>query len=116
MNTQTAILLIEISTAITMIAFGIHQFIKPEAWIKYIPNWLSKIDPLSDKKTMQLHAALNILIGLFLVFDFGFSTLAAWIAFLWWLSIVPFAFRVDWTVALRDLVITLSLLAAIFLI
>jgi len=116
MNIQTAIMLIQWPIAITMIVFGIHQMSKPAMWLKYIPAWILKMTPVKPETEMRLHALGNLVFGLFLGFGFGFPLVAAWIAFIWWLSIIPFAWRVDWTIGMRDLCITLALAALIFLI
>lgn len=115
MNIDAAILILEVGSAITMVSFGIHQLINPKEWLKFMPPWMIKYSPLKPETEMRIHALGNILFGLFLVLNFGLALCAAWIAFVWWLSIVPFAWRVDWALGLRDLNISLALAALIFL-
>lgn len=115
MNIQAAIMLIEWPVGITMLIFGIHEMAKPAEWLKFLPGWMIRTSPMKAETQMRMHALGNIIFGLFLIFNFGFPLVAAWIAFVWWLSIVPFAWRVDWTIGLRDLSIALSLAALIFL-
>ncbi len=116
MNIQAAIALIQWPIGITMLVFGLHQMMKPSEWFKFIPPGLAKISPIKNPATeMRLHAVGNIVFGLLLMFSFGIPLAAAWIAFVWWLSIVPLAWRVDWALGLRDLCISLALGALIFL-
>ncbi|HZS42978.1 MAG TPA: hypothetical protein VFA52_02040 [Candidatus Paceibacterota bacterium] len=116
MNIDAAIAIIQWPIGITMLVFGIHQMSKPAEWFKFLPAWVSKISPIKNPATeMRIHSLGNIIFGLFLMFPFGAMLVAAWIAFIWWLTIVPFAWRVDWALGMRDLCITLALGALIFL-
>ena len=105
--------LLQWGPSLTMLLFGVSQWRHPERWTEYIPEWVIPFSFFDDKKAlMRFHALGNIVFGAFL-----FSTLyplaAAWIAFLWWISILPFAFRVDWTIGMRDLSVSISLAALI---
>jgi uncharacterized membrane protein len=97
-----------------MIVFGIHEFFKPQNWFEYIPPWLEKMSPISKKREMQLHALGNFLFGLFLLINIMPKT-AGWIVLIWWISILPFAFRKNWAIGMRDLSIIFSIAAYLVL-
>lgn len=110
---ELAIWLLRIGPALTMIAFGIHQtFINPEPWREYFPKFLEKILPFDS--TMRVHGIGNILIGLFLISSL-YPLIAAWIALIWWLSILPFAFLGSWKSGMRDFAINCALAALVAL-
>lgn len=106
---------ISFGVAITMISFGINQLTKPYKWLDYLPPWLIKMSPLKPETDMRIHSLGNIIFGLYLIFPFYHPLIAAWIAFIWWLTILPFAFRYNWAIGMRDLSIILALLALILL-
>lgn len=109
-----AIILLRSSIALLMIIFGIHQYLSPGRWFEYIPAMMKRTPTMSPHSVMRIHSAGNIILGLFLIT--GFKTLiAAWIVFIWWLSMLPFSFMEKWSTGLRDTVIAISLLALIFL-
>ncbi len=109
---EESILIIRIATALTMIVFGIHQFLNPSDWTDYIPDWLSKLMPFGKQTDMRMHAIGNIVIGLWFGLGF-FPILATWVTFLWWVSILPFAFRKNWAIGMRDLTIIAGILAVL---
>jgi hypothetical protein len=111
---ETAILIIRLSVAMTMVLFGINQFLKPGDWTDYIPKWIRNIDPLSPVNTMRLHSLGNIIFGLWLAMGI-FPGLSVWVNIFWWISILPFAFLKDWRIGLRDLSITASLIALLLI-
>lgn len=111
---DTAQLLLRLGPAITMVAFGISQYFKPAGWLDFIPPWFSRMSPMKPETTMRLHAVANIVLGVWLASGW-LPYASAWVALLWWISILPFAFRVSWTVGLRDLAITVGLIALIIL-
>lgn len=113
MSIYTTILLIRLGTALTMVVFGIDQFARPANWTHYIPDSLAKMSPMSKDMQMRLHAAGNVIFGLWLALGL-FPILGAWVALIWWLSILPFSFR-KWDIGLRDLSIIASLAALIIL-
>lgn len=104
--------IIRAAIGLNMLVFGVHQLLKPTEWTPYIPKWLSRIDPLSDNLTMRLHAAGNILLGPWLLSGI-LQSWSVWAAFLWMLSIVPFALWHKWDIGVRDAVIAASLFALI---
>lgn len=106
------IAIVSFGTALTMVVFGVHQWRKPQEWVQYVPPFVRRLSPLGEGTLMRAHAAGNVVLGLFLV-SMAAPYLALLLAFLWWLSIVPFAFRVNWTIGMRDLSVTLSLLGAL---
>lgn len=110
-----AIWIIRIFTAFIMVVFGLHQMFKPQAWQIYVPEWMHKLSPMSPDLQMRMHALGNLAFGVFLVAGNFHPLVAAWVALLWWFSILPFAFRVKWDIGLRDLTIIGSLIALIVL-
>lgn len=109
---DNAILVLRLAPALTMLAFGIHQMRKPEPWFEYIPQWFGRLVPA--RLFMRVHGLGNVLLALFLVSGF-YPLVAAWIAFIWFLTILPNAFMDSWKTGMRDLSITISLLALILL-
>jgi uncharacterized membrane protein YphA (DoxX/SURF4 family) len=111
----TAIWLLRGGVAATMLAFGLHQITNPGKWTQYIPEFMKRSSPLAPEASMRLHALGNIAFGLFLVAGSFHPLLAAWVALIWWVSILPFAFQNKWDVGMRDLSIIFSLAALISL-
>ena len=107
-------MVLRVSAALTMLLFGIHQLIRPQSWSLYVPAWVSELSHLSLSSIMRTHAIGNIIIALYLVSGVT-ALISAWAAFVWWLSVLPFAFLSDWKIAMRDVSVALSLLALIFL-
>lgn len=110
----TALWIIRAGTALCMLTFGLNQITSPKNWLDFIPDWIKRSSPISDEYLMRLHSLGNLLFGLFLVTGI-YPHIAAWIALVWWISILPFAFRVDWTVGMRDLAVTCGLAALVIL-
>lgn len=111
---NAAELLLRLGPALTMVVFGVNQWMRPQSWVHYIPSALQRTSPMKPESSMKLHALGNLAFGLFLATGWH-PLLGAWIAFVWWLSILPFAFKVSWAIGMRDLSITVSLLALILL-
>jgi hypothetical protein len=112
---HNAILLLRLAPALTMVIFGLHQWVKPGDWLHYIPAWATKSSPMKPESSMRLHSLGNLAFGLFLASGWH-PVLAVWVALVWWVSILPFAFRASWAICLRDLTITLGLVALLLLI
>lgn len=106
--------LLRLGPALAMVIFGINQWRKPTDWLHYIPEWISSSSPMKPQMQMRLHAVGNIAFGLFLISNWQ-PYWSAWVALIWWVTILPFAFRASWAVGLRDLAITLGLLALVLL-
>jgi len=106
---------IRVGVSMTMVVFGAHQMLRPGLWLDYIPRWLEKILPTGPKTFMRVHGLGNILLGFFLHLNL-FPKAAAWLVFFWWLVIIPFAFRKNWTIGLRDLTILFAIIAYLILI
>jgi hypothetical protein len=102
--------IIRFGVSLIMVVFGIHQMIKPQDWFEYIPSWIEKISPVSMTADMRLHALGNIVLGLFYLSDLAPKT-GNWLVLIWWLTILPFAFRKNWAIGMRDLTIVLAILA-----
>ena len=103
---------LRLGTALVMVVFGVHQMLWPHEWFEYLPAWLKKLSPVSDTTDMRLHAVGNIFLGLW----FGlagtlFPFVIAWLVLIWWLSILPFAFRRNWSIGMRDTTIIFGVIA-----
>jgi len=103
-----AVWLLRISGGLTMVVFGINQIRKPEPWKEYFPKAFEKL--LSFHPVIKVHAVFNIILGVLLLSGW-YPIIGSWLAFLWWLSIVPFAFQGSWKTGMRDLSITLAMAA-----
>ncbi len=112
---MAAIWVLRISVALTMVIFGIHQFLNPREWIHYIPKFLQNLSPVSLETDMRAHSLGNMAFGLFLIAGNFHPLLAAWVALIWWITILPFAFQVKWDIGLRDLTIIGALIALVIL-
>jgi len=107
--------LLRFGVSLIMLVFGIHQLIKPQDWFEYIPKWLQDFLPTKPTTEMRMHALGNILFGGFLLSNI-YPVAAGWVAFIWWLTILPFAFRRSWAIGMRDLTIIFALGAYILLV
>lgn len=110
-----AIWLIRIGVALTMMIFGLNQMVKPEVWFHYVPEFMKKTSPISPALQMRVHALGNIVFGLFLIAGSFHPLIAAWVALVWWITILPFTFKVKWDIGMRDLSIIFSLVSLIAL-
>jgi hypothetical protein len=113
---ETGTLLVRLSVAVLMVSYGIHQIIRPQAWLSYIPAWLQKLLPMSTRTFMKEHGAANFVLGGLLLLNIKPEWLY-WIVLVWWLSILPFAFYEDWRSGMRDVVIIagiIGLVAALY--
>lgn len=109
------ILFIRLGAGLLMFFFGLHQFKNPKPWAEeYIPGWIRAILGNFLESIMRFHALINILVGAALLGGFRME-ITSWVAWIWMLGILPFAFFRSWKTGLRDLAINLSLLALIFL-
>ncbi len=112
---DSAILLIRFGVSAVMIAFGIHQMIDPAPWIEeYMPKSLQKLPFMNPKTFMRIHSLGNMLLGILFLSGFV-PQIGAYLTLFWWVSILPFAFKHSWHTGIRDLAITFSILALIFL-
>lgn len=93
-----------------MIVFGVDQLIRPKGWISYLPKFVTHIVPFGKEAIMRAHAAGNILIGVFLVVPV-LPVLSIVVTIIWWLSILPAAYKENWRIGARDTVITIALLS-----
>lgn len=109
-----SVMILKVGSALTMLLFGIHQLAVPAEWHIYVPEWVPKTTRMSIGSIMRIHAIGNIAIALYLVSGIT-PLLSAWAALIWWVSILPFAFASDWKIAMRDLSVTFSILALVFL-
>jgi hypothetical protein len=107
--------LLRFGPALTMVVFGLHQFAKPQDWLHYLPEWFQKMSPLSPATDMRLHALGNIVFGAWLASGL-FPLASVWVALIWWITVLPFAFRVSWSIGMRDLSITIGLAALVIMV
>ncbi len=108
------IFLLKLGPALVMILFGISQLMSPGMWLPFIPEWVITNVPLPATTIMKIHAIVNICLGLLLLSGWKAGIVIP-VVILWFISILPFAFMVDWTLALRDSSIILSLVALLAL-
>lgn len=103
--------LIRIAIGINMLAFGLSQLKDPRQWLGYIPKFVEKRVAYSVRTGfMRAHASCNVVLGI-LYGSGAWPAALAWLTFLWWLSILPFALRYDWKIGLRDFSIVATTLA-----
>src|SRR5687767_13165634 len=103
---EISLLLIRITVSLVMICFGLNQLLDPKHWVKdFMPKFLIKLLPINSTNFMRIHALGNSSLG-FLFLSGLFIKPAAYLTFLWWFTILPFAFYYDWKTGLRDLTIT----------
>jgi uncharacterized membrane protein len=111
---MTAEFVLRFGVSLIMIVFGMHQFLKPRNWLEYLPKWLEDLIPLKPETDLRIHALGNIIFGiLFLIIPS--SVVMGWIVLIWWLTILPFAFRKNWAIGMRDLTIIFSIIAYLHL-
>lgn len=102
--------LIRATVGSVMVAYGISQLHNPKSWLHYEPEWLKSLLQVKPELFMQVHGAQNI--GLGLLFISGWRIIfISWATYAWWLSILPFATKVDWRTGARDLAIISAILA-----
>ena len=109
-----AIWIIRTGVSVTMISFGVSQMYNPTPWLSYMPEWIKKTSPVPSELSMRFHAFGNLAIGLWLVLGI-LPFVSAWVALVWWVSILPFAFYKDWTLGMRDFTIISALVALVYL-
>jgi hypothetical protein len=102
-------LVLRLSIAVTMIAFGIEQVGWPRRWLEYLPPQLAAVIPLKETMVMRLHGTINMILGVWFLLGIGFLV-SSWLTLLWWVSILPFAFYRNWRIGLRDVAITAGIL------
>lgn len=111
---DTASLLLRLGVGVVMLLFGISQVKSPEKWLKYIPGLIRFLMPVKPESFMRIHSFGNLGLGFLLVSGL-FQPVSIWLALVWWLWVLPFAFFYEYTVGLRDLAIIMALLALLAL-
>lgn len=61
--------ILRVGLAITFLWIGILIFKQPEAWTGYVRPWVSELLPISIEHALASVAVLDILIGIFFLFD-----------------------------------------------
>ncbi len=100
--------------SVVMIPFAIDQLTHPKEWLEYVPAWLHPMLPGGPDGFMRIHALGNLVIGVWLLIGI-FPKVAAGLSVLWMATIVGGALLAGkWQVAVRDLAVTIGLLALFF--
>ncbi len=100
--------------AVVMIPFAIDQLTHPKEWMEYVPARLQPMLPGGPDGFMRIHALGNLVIGVWLLSGI-FSKAAAGLSVLWMATIVGGSLLAGkWQVAVRDLAVTIGLLALFF--
>jgi hypothetical protein len=111
---DTAELVIRLGIGLNMVAFGVHQIVKPSEWLEYVPRFLRWMLPIKPESFLRSHGILNYALGLWLMIGWA-PIIATSAAIIWWVSILPFAFMVKWSIALRDVSIICALVGLLLL-
>jgi hypothetical protein len=109
-DVEVAALLIRLVVGVVMVLFGISQMRSPEKWLKYIPGLLRFIMPIKPASFMRIHSLGNLGLGLLLASGL-WQPASIWLALVWWILVLPFAFYYEYTVGLRDAAIIMALIA-----
>lgn len=109
---ELAEILIRLSTASTMILYGITQIVRPQQWFDYLPKFTQKILGSHSVQFMKSHGWGNLSLGLLFALNIQ-PQLVYWLVLIWWISILPFAFYKDWQDGMRDVVIIAGIIALI---
>lgn len=99
--------------ALVFIPFAVDQLRNPQEWKGSIPKWAARFIPGWPEPFMQVHAVGNIVLGVWILSGL-FLKWAAGVAVLWMITIVASMFLAGgggWRIAIRDLGITLAMLA-----
>jgi hypothetical protein len=98
----------------TMMSFGLHQIISPEAWRRYIPEPVIRLMPISYKKFFVLHGTVNLILGFTFLLGLALNVVI-WLVLAWWAFVMPFAFHGKWQEGVRDLCIIAALISMVIL-
>lgn len=107
-------LMLRLSVGLMMIAFGLHQMWRPDKWLEYIPRWLGRVLPVSALSFMASHGFGNFVLGTALALGV-WQPVILWIVLVWWLSLLPFVFYVNWRNGFRDIVAIAAVISLIVL-
>ena len=108
-----ALFIIKLAASVNMIIFGIHQFLNPQHWNHYLPKGLI-FDLKNPDGIIKFHALGNISLAV-LWLSGAFPTLFTWLVLTWWVALLPFSFMNDWRNGIRDLSVTMCILASVYL-
>ncbi len=101
---------------VVMIPFAIDQLKNPKGWTEYVPESVQSLLPGWPEGFMRTHALGNLVLGVWLLSGIYLKG-AALLAVIWMATIVGGALLTGkWQVAVRDLAVTLGLLALFLMI
>ncbi len=96
---------------IVMIPFAVDQLQHPREWTEYVPGWVQSFLPGWPDGFMRIHAVGNVVLGIWLLSGILLKW-AAGLSVIWMATIVAGALmQGKWQIGVRDLAITLGLLA-----
>ncbi len=104
---------LRLMAAVVFITFGVDQLRLPGPWLDSVPAWVRPFLPGWPDTFMRIHAAGNLILGLWVLSGI-YPKVSAGLAVIWMAVIVGSVFltgEVGWRIAVRDLAITLGLLA-----
>lgn len=107
-------LILRVALGTICVVYGIDQLRDYRPWQKFVPKAMRLFQWPSLTAFWRGHAALNILLGLWLYSGMYFR-IAALVAALWLLVISLVIAKNDWRVAIRDLCLAAAAAALIFL-
>lgn len=114
---ELAILLLRAIGILLFLSFGIFQSKELKQWTEAIPQAIRNVLPGNHQVYMQVHASINILLGLWFVLGFWLQ-LAALVAAIWMLGIVImliFDLKANKDIIVRDTCLALAFFALFFL-
>lgn len=109
-----AIWVIRLLLGLNLFLFGVDQLRNAEEWSEPIPEKMTNILNISRNTLMKFHGVGNIVLALLLVLGL-LPVITAWALLIWLLTILPFSFKSNWTIGIRDLSITSAAIALLIL-
>jgi uncharacterized membrane protein YphA (DoxX/SURF4 family) len=99
---------LRIGISLVILWFSSQQFLHPEMWVGFIPDYIIKISPVSATTLVHMNAALELVFGTSMLF--GFFTRVS--AFILALHLVDITFTLGYnSIGVRDFGLTIATLA-----
>lgn len=99
---------LRIGISLVILWFSIQQFIQPEMWVGFIPDYILKISPVGATTLVHLNGALELVFGTSLLFGF-FTRISALILAL---HLADITFTIGYnSIGVRDLGLTIATFA-----
>jgi uncharacterized membrane protein YphA (DoxX/SURF4 family) len=99
---------LRIGISIVILWFGVQQFLHPEMWVGFIPDYIIKLSPVGATTLVHLNGALELVFGTSLLFGF-FTRISALILAL---HLADITFTVGYnSIGIRDFGLTLATFA-----